>query len=119
MLGTWGGKIAGTPVLLVNPGVAVPTGPVFAGWDQHDRGEIMPETALADLRNDMTAAAMRIAPVIAEVLAALADAGGAVLVRMSGSGATCFALYADTDARARAAVQIARRGWWQKETVLL
>lgn len=119
VLTPWPVDLSGTPVLLVNPRVAVPTGPVFAGWDQKDRGGILPGAALAGLRNDMTDAAICIAPVVADVLAGLAAAGGATLVRMSGSGATCFALYPHVGAREKAAVALASRGWWLAETELI
>lgn len=110
--------LAGTPVLLVNPRVAVPTGPVFAGWDGVDRGPL----AVADwrtARNDLTAPALRLAPVIGEVLAAL-TATDAAFVRMSGSGATCFALYRDAAAAAAAGSALTRDrpGWWQAVTTL-
>jgi 4-diphosphocytidyl-2-C-methyl-D-erythritol kinase len=114
----WLQDMAGTPVLLVNPRVAVPTGPVFAGWDQIDRGGIAPGAPLASLRNDMTAAAVALAPEVAEVLAALTDAGGASLVRMSGSGATCLALYPSMAARDAAAMALAPRGWWLAPTAI-
>ena len=117
LLSEWPGDLAGTPVLLVNPRVAVPTGPVFAGWDQQDLGGIAPGAPLDTLRNDMTAAAMAIAPVIGDVLAAL-NATTPVLARMSGSGATCLALYTDMTARDRAAAVLAPRGWWQMATRL-
>ncbi|MFZ4689966.1 MAG: 4-(cytidine 5'-diphospho)-2-C-methyl-D-erythritol kinase [Polymorphobacter sp.] len=119
VLGPWPTVLTGRPVLLVNPGVAVSTGPVFAGWDQFDLGGIVAGAELATLRNDMTAAAVAIAPVVAEVLAVLQQAGGADLVRMSGSGATCLALFPDAAACTRAAAVVARRGWWQTETELL
>lgn len=115
-LSPWSNDPAGTPVLLVNPRVAVATGPVFAGWDQRDLGPIDPALPLSTLRNDMTAAAVALQPVIADVLAALERGGEASLVRMSGSGATCLALYPDLAARDRAAVAFAEapgsRGWW-------
>jgi 4-diphosphocytidyl-2-C-methyl-D-erythritol kinase len=57
--------------------VAVATGPVFAGWDQRDLGPIDPAMPLDRLRNDMTAAAIALQPVIADVLAALERAGSA------------------------------------------
>lgn len=117
-LAPWPVDLRGTPTLLVNPRVAVATAPVFAGWDQVDRGAIVPGAALPILRNDMTAAAVNLAPVIGDVLAALEAAGGAELVRMSGSGATCLALYPDTAARASAAARIAELGWWMAETTL-
>jgi 4-diphosphocytidyl-2-C-methyl-D-erythritol kinase len=115
----WPGETAGTAVLLVNPRVAVPTGPVFAGWDRIDRGGISPGASLATLRNDMTPAAVGIAPVIGDVLAALDQAGGANLVRMSGSGATCLATYADGNACARAARALSPHGWWTAQTTLI
>lgn len=111
-LSPWPHDFAGTPVLLVNPRVAVATGPVFAGWDQHDLGPIDPALPLGALRNDMTAAAVALQPVIADVLAALERGGEASLVRMSGSGATCLALYPDMAARDRAAAALAGTGWW-------
>ena len=105
--------LAGTPVLLVNPRVPLNTGPVFEAWDGTDRGE-MPggtarEIALAG-RNDLEAPALTICPVIGEVLAAL-RATNPLLARMSGSGATCFALY-ETIAQRDAAAQAMPREWW-------
>nr|WP_295664035.1 4-(cytidine 5'-diphospho)-2-C-methyl-D-erythritol kinase [Polymorphobacter sp.] len=111
--------VAGTPILLVNPRVAVPTGPVFAGWDGVDRGPLDP-TAWRGARNDLAESAIRLAPVIADVLAALANTGAA-LVRMSGSGATCFALYSDVAARDSAAqtVEDGNPGWWAYATTIV
>lgn len=110
-------KFAGMPILLVNPRVPCATGPVFAGWDGLDRGTLAKGDPLAAAlagRNDLEASARRIVPVIGEVLAALADRPGVVLARMSGSGATCFALF-ESDRRrddAAAAIAAARPGWW-------
>lgn len=119
VLGDWPRALTGTAVLLVNPRVAVPTGPVFAGWDQHDLGGIAAGAPLPSLRNDMTAAAVAIAPVIRDVLADLAATAGADLVRMSGSGATCLALYDSVAARDTAAAALASTGWWLAPTSLL
>ncbi|MFN3552408.1 MAG: 4-(cytidine 5'-diphospho)-2-C-methyl-D-erythritol kinase [Novosphingobium meiothermophilum] len=105
--------LAGTPVLLVNPRIPLATGPVFRAWDGVDRGALeganLREMALAG-RNDLEALALRLVPEIGGVLNALRGTG-AWLVRMSGSGATCFGLYDTTDRRdaARAAMQ---PGWW-------
>ena len=105
--------LAGTPVLLANPRLPLATGPVFAAWDGIDRGPLPAgtarEIALAG-RNDLEAPAIALCPEIAQVLGALRETG-AWLVRMSGSGATCFALYDDPAARdaARAALDPA---WW-------
>ena len=115
--------LTGTPVLLVNPGVAVSTASVFAAWDGRDRGPIG-EGQLLDRallgRNDLEAPARTIAPVIGEALALLLDGGGTRLVRMSGSGATCFALYDRAEDRAAAArtIRAARPGWWCLESAL-
>lgn len=113
--------LAGTPLLLVNPGVAVSTAAVFAAWDGVDRGALPGGDLFArarEGRNDLEPAAVALAPVIAEVRALLDAAPGALLGRMSGSGATCFALF-DTSAARDAAAQAARaRGWWCLATTL-
>ena len=103
--------LVGTPLLLVNPGVPVSTAAVFQAWDGVDRG---PLTALPG-RNDLEAPAMAIAPVIRELLDRLERQEGAALVRMSGSGATCFALFANDMQRdaAGAAIAAARPDWWR------
>lgn len=109
-------------MVLVNPGVAVPTPAVFkARQGAFSPPPDLPEAwadvdaMVADLRtctNDLQEAAIGIAPVIGEVLAALAALPGAKLARMSGSGATCFALFADAAAAQAAAAQINRPDWW-------
>lgn len=110
----------GTPTLLVNPGVAVSTAEVFAGWDGLDRGPIGKGT-LVDIaragRNDLEAPARSVAPVIGDVLDALEHQPGVLLARMSGSGATCFALFESAEARAAAAAAMPG-GWWCAETSL-
>ncbi len=116
-LADWPVAMAGQAVLLANPRVAVPTGPVFAGWDRIDHGGIVPGADLAGLRNDMTAAALAIAPAIGDLLALLA-ATEASLVRMSGSGATCFALYPDSARCEAAAAVVESHGWWAAATIL-
>ena len=70
--------------------------------------------ALAASSNDLEAPAMRVQPVISEVIAALNATNGAWLARMSGSGATCFAIYENTAEAGRAAEKIRRDhpGWW-------
>jgi len=113
--------LAGTPLLLVNPRVAVSTAAVFAGWDGIDRGAL-PEGDLLTRaragRNDLEAPATCLAPVIADVRASLDAAPGAILSRMSGSGATCFALFTDPAARDTAAEQATRQGWWSLATTM-
>lgn len=118
-LAPWPAELAGTPVLLVNPRVPMPTSAVFAGWDGTDRGGIAPGAALADLRNDMTDAAVAIAAPIAAVLARLRSLAGTTLVRMSGSGATCLALFQTADARDQGAAMLGDTSWWMAPTSLL
>ncbi|MDP5278613.1 4-(cytidine 5'-diphospho)-2-C-methyl-D-erythritol kinase [Sphingomonas sp. DG1-23] len=106
----------GIPVLLVNPGVAVSTAAVFRRWDGVDHGPLRADPLAG--RNDLEAPARAIAPVIGEVLETLAAQDGVTLTRMSGSGATCFALFENEAACANAATRIARPGWWRVETRL-
>jgi 4-diphosphocytidyl-2-C-methyl-D-erythritol kinase len=121
--------------LLVNPGVPVATKSVFArmniapgsatGFGLH--AELHPKmeasaliAALRKGRNDLEAAACILAPVIGDVLAVLSAAPGCRLARMSGSGATCFAIFPDcrSAARVRKAIMRAHPGWWAKTCVL-
>jgi len=113
--------LAGRPMLLVNPGVAVSTARVFQGWDRTDRGPLVADSldeVIDEGRNDLESAAIAVAPVVAEVLAMLGRQSGARLARMSGSGATCFALFDDEDHRKAAAevVRTTRPHWWVMET---
>jgi 4-diphosphocytidyl-2-C-methyl-D-erythritol kinase len=110
-------SLAGAPVLLVNPRLALSTGPVFAGWDGVDRGPLPQGDARAIAlagRNDLEAPAIRLCPPIAEVLDTLAGTAP-WLARMSGSGATCFALYDSEQSRDAASAQVhaQRPDWWQ------
>lgn len=113
--------LSGTPLLLVNPGVAVSTAAVFETWDGQDRGPIA-EGDLLDRarasRNDLEPPALALAPVIAEVRTLLDAAEGVLLSRMSGSGATCFALFDSLEARDVAAIAAHARGWWTLPTTL-
>ena len=106
--------LSGTPLLLVNPGIPLSTAEVFAGWDGVDRG---PLGGWEAGRNDLEAPARRLAPAIGAVLEALS---GARIARMSGSGATCFGLFASDSEREAAAARIAAQhpGWWVSQTRL-
>jgi 4-diphosphocytidyl-2-C-methyl-D-erythritol kinase len=99
--------------LLVNPRVPLSTGPVFKAWDGLDRGPL-PDGNLREImlagRNDLEAPALSLCPVIGDVLGAL-KANNPVLARMSGSGATCFALYDDPAQRDAAQAAIPKE-WW-------
>ncbi len=111
-------------ILLANPRQPLPTAAVFAArcgpFGAPGRFAPMPAGAvglgqiLALRRNDLTDAAIALVPETADVLAGLAGLPGALIARMSGSGATCFALFADRAAaeRARATVAVAQPRWW-------
>jgi 4-diphosphocytidyl-2-C-methyl-D-erythritol kinase len=122
------------PCVMVNPCVPVATRDVFNALGLR-HGELLvgatdvllqdrwPEEgssledwveALAASSNDLEAPAMRVQPVVGEVISALSATNGAWLTRMSGSGATCFAIFENTADAQRAAEKIRghRPGWW-------
>ncbi len=119
-----------THVLLANPGVPVPTPAVFkarrGGFSRPARFAAAPAdvAALAALlrtrSNDLTEAALTVAPAIADTLTALERTDGCLLARLSGSGATCFALYATAAAATAAAARLSavEPGWWIAPTRL-
>ena len=111
--------------VLANPRVEVPTPAVFRALASKTNSP-MPATLpdwqdlagftawLATQRNDLEAPARQIAPVIGTVLETLAACDEALLARMSGSGATCFALFEAEEAARAAAhkLQSAQPDWW-------
>lgn len=112
-------RFAGTPVLLVNPGKPLSTAAIFALWDGIDRGALDRMAPLAG-RNDLSAAAISLMPEIEAIIAALAGSPGVTLARMSGSGATCFALFESLAARdaAQGAISAAMPSAWCLASVL-
>ena len=114
-------------VLLVNPGVDLPTPKVFAALS-HKNNPPMPTDLpqfksaehwvawLASQRNDLEAPAILLQPIIGEVLTVLRDYSGVRLSRMSGSGATCFALFASFKEAQKAELhfQAKQPKWWVK-----
>ncbi|WP_377846342.1 4-(cytidine 5'-diphospho)-2-C-methyl-D-erythritol kinase [Bosea sp. UC22_33] len=121
--------------VLANPGVGVETVAVFralglkageAASEARVENVVAPASAakllgyLTSTTNDLAAPAQRVAPVIGDVLERLAGLPGCRLARMSGSGATCFALFDDCTASAAAAkaLQRDRPSWWVKPTLL-
>jgi 4-diphosphocytidyl-2-C-methyl-D-erythritol kinase len=103
-------------MVLINPGIAVATPSVFrarSGPFSKPAQFVSDLTAeLRDARNDLEPPARLLAPVIDDVLSALAQLPGCQLARMSGSGATCFGLF-NTPAAANAAAEAVNRdGWW-------
>nr|WP_314444759.1 4-(cytidine 5'-diphospho)-2-C-methyl-D-erythritol kinase [uncultured Sphingomonas sp.] len=108
------GGVAGRPVLLVNPLVPLSTAAVFAAWDGVDRG---PLTDWREGRNDLEVPARSQVPEIGAVLGWLRDQAGAEVVRMSGSGATCFALFCNEKERDVAAASCPAE-WWHMASFL-
>jgi 4-diphosphocytidyl-2-C-methyl-D-erythritol kinase len=118
-------------MVLVNPRVATHTPAVFKARNgEFSAAAPLTETprdaaelaiALHRRHNDLTGAACIVAPVVAEVLAALTDTDDHLLVRMSGSGATCFALYgsAGSAEAAAGALRAAHPAWWVAAAALV
>lgn len=109
--------LTGTPVLLVNPRVPLSTGAVFNAWDGVDRGAL---ERWQDGRNDLEAPARALVPRIGDVLDWLLGRRAVGVTRMSGSGATCFALFDTIDARDQAAREVATEhpDWWAMTSTL-
>lgn len=120
-------------LVLVNAGVAVPTGPIFKALATIDNPALpaMPEEGwrdagaladwLAQTRNDLEPPAHALVPEIAPVIAALGAQAGCLLARMSGSGGTCFGLFATLDAARDAARSLAAAHptWWVQDAAIL
>ena len=104
----------GTPVLLINPRVALSTADAFAGWNGIDAGPLGDWRAG---RNDLEGPARALVPQIGLILSWLQTQPGVSFVRMSGSGATCFALFESDEARDTAASAVPRE-WWHLATRL-
>lgn len=119
-------------LVLANPGVPVATPAVFAGLARPDNPPMpaaLPDFAdapslarfIAAMRNDLEPAAAALAPPVALCRTALAAQPGCLVARMSGSGATCFGLFAgEAEAgRAQSALRRAHPGWWVEAAPVL
>jgi len=117
--------------VLVNPRVGVSTPEVFKRLQSKDNRPMPDEIPafetvrdlagwLAEQRNDLEAAAIEVQPKVAEVLSVLQQAEGQLLTRMSGSGATCFAIFSDEKSAKGAAQEISTQhpDWWVRNTRL-
>jgi 4-diphosphocytidyl-2-C-methyl-D-erythritol kinase len=128
-------RLPGLPAMLINPGVNVATKDVFAALHAPPVPRPIPAPPAMDALegardrvldfiaryvNDLEAPAVSLHPVIAQALAALRALDGCRLARMSGSGATCFALFDSGRAAARAARALRERHpkWWIRPTML-
>jgi 4-diphosphocytidyl-2-C-methyl-D-erythritol kinase len=127
-----GPRMAPLHVTLVNPRVAMPTGPIFRAFDAQNAAPRAPEfdiprpatiegavAMLAATRNDLQPFAISRAPVVGETLRFLGNAPGALGARMSGSGATAFGLFSSAAAATRAAQKAQARGWWAAAAPML
>ncbi|MGJ3232558.1 MAG: 4-(cytidine 5'-diphospho)-2-C-methyl-D-erythritol kinase [Oceanicaulis sp.] len=116
--------------VIANPGVATPTGPVFKAYDGTDPpllasvrapaagGLEAVLTVLQDSANDLETPARTLEPAVGETLDALSALDGARLARMSGSGASAFALFDSKPAALAAAEALARPGWTVRAVTL-
>lgn len=117
-------------LVLVNPGVGLSTAAVFGALLRRDNPPLPPAAPMPDAvalaaylghcRNDLEAPALSLVPQIGAVLAALQGQTGCLLARMSGSGATCFGLFASASAAEAAATDLrAQSGaWWVQATTM-
>ncbi|MAH83003.1 MAG: 4-(cytidine 5'-diphospho)-2-C-methyl-D-erythritol kinase [Rhodospirillaceae bacterium TMED8] len=122
-------KVPALSAVLVNPGISVSTPAVFKERDNVFSGffnigdpagdAIALISALRKSRNHLTKSAMLLAPEISATLSAISATSDCLLVRMSGSGATCFGLYGSNEAAACAARELRanRPDWWVESTV--
>jgi len=111
-------------MLLANPRRPLPTAEVFrrfagpfsrpARWREAPADVEQLAGLLAERGNDLTEAAMSLLPEIGDLLDAISGSPGCLLARMSGSGASCFGLFAAADeaAKAAAAIQVTQPHWW-------
>ena len=127
-------KLPPLPALLANPGIALPTKSVFAAWKGVASAALPLDVAaaakignreeylrlLATQSNDLEDAAIAVEPAVAEVLASLRALAGCRLARMSGSGATCFALFSSAAAAIEAAKALGNKypHWWVRASAL-
>lgn len=131
---SWLPKLPPLWCVLVNPRVTIATPEVFAALESRENPPVpgMPVAGWVDARalahwleaetrNDLQPAAQRIAPILSDVISALAATPNCLLSRMSGSGATCFGLFASASAARQAAGMISAEhpGWWVAETAIL
>ena len=117
-------------LVLVNPGVGLSTAAVFGALLRRDNPPLPPAAPMPDAvalaaylchcRNDLEAPALSIVPQIGAVLAALQGQKGCLLARMSGSGATCFGLFASASAAVAAATALRAQSaaWWVQATTM-
>lgn len=127
-------SIPALPAILINPGIACPTGPVFDAFDQDGTDPLdhpMPKVSRiqddsfvtylqAQTVNNLQTPAISLVPEIGAALEQLERVEGVKLVRMSGSGATCFAIFDEMESAERGAesLMVSRPDWWVRATLL-
>lgn len=122
------GRIEAEAIVVANPGVPVSTGAVFRRFDSDEPGPLEPiwfrrgggMTHLLNANgNDLQPMAEDFAPEIADLIMTMESQAGARAARMSGSGASCFALHASAASAERAARELKARGFWAESSFLL
>ena len=109
-------------LVLVNPGIPLATASVFRARSRgYSRNATLPDgwdtaqelvASLSGLTNDLEVPAIGMVPEIRDVLRVISNTRGCLLARMSGSGATCFGLFANAAEAEAAATELAGPGWW-------
>jgi 4-diphosphocytidyl-2-C-methyl-D-erythritol kinase len=117
-------------MLLANPRRPLPTAEVFrrfagpfsrpARWRDSPADAEQLARLLDERGNDLTEPAMSMLPEIGDLLGAISGSPGCLIARMSGSGASCFGLFAAADeaAKAAAAIQVTQPHWWVRATAI-
>lgn len=117
-------SLANKPLLLVNPRVSCSTPMIFKNWDGIDQGALVADGQILDAarlgRNDLEPPARKILPIIGDVVGWLKQQKGTSFSRMSGSGATCFALFDKVEDRDLAYKKLASHypEWWALQSFL-
>lgn len=129
-----GPSLPPTYLILANPRRPLPTAEVFrrygeiargrfsqtARWGQAPRDAADLAQYIGERGNDLTDAAISLVPEIDDLLNAIAQSPGCLFARMSGSGASCFGLFAAADAAAKAAaaLQVSAPSWWVRASAI-
>ena len=110
-------------ILLVNPRIPLPTKDVFTRFTGPMSGfagslSNLDAAGMIGLGNDLTTAAIELAPAINNCLDLLAESKGAIATTMSGSGASCFALFDHIDNAEIAATEFEIAGYWARASMI-
>lgn len=117
------------PILLANPGKALATADVFRAFVRNDtidhqrlkvpKQKWTSPTSLVEFNNDLEKAACLLDPKIIDLISEMKTQEGALAVGLSGSGATCFALYEDEQKCVESKLALERVGYWSIATAIM